>query len=349
MYRRLFALRPLQQPAGRAQVGEAEMGIVDHPRGPDGGERRRDVDNVNIGKGFDQIGERDVGEAEAVAVAGKPALGKAERLDGRLGQIIDQDRRRGFFAQAFEHEPGVGDVAGVMRGLPGREIVGDVVARAQRADEDGVVLVFAGEGEIIGKRRRHAQVEAAPHGLAAQEVGFHVNVALAVKDHVEALFSLAKVRHSQCGPRRPIRRRAFFQFTPIALEKLDRVAPVGRAQLGGDVGDFLLRGLFGENAAFDQRLDAAFEDGAVAAHERGEAVVPVRQRPRLLEALHDPGNRRVDGEAQMADGVDEQNPVGPDRQLMHEAGCAQDHRQRRHRGPKIVRRSRPRPAWLPDG
>ena len=55
----------------------------------------------------------------------------------------------------------------------------------KRADQDRVVPALAGEADIVGEGRGDAQIDAARRGLAAQEIGLHLQVAIAEQHHVE--------------------------------------------------------------------------------------------------------------------------------------------------------------------
>ena len=68
---------------------------------------------------------------------------------------------------------------GGMRVEPVVEVFDDQVPCAQGADENQVVLVFGRKADVIGKRRRHMQVDAAASGFLSQEVGLHLDIAIA--------------------------------------------------------------------------------------------------------------------------------------------------------------------------
>jgi len=62
------------------------------------------------------------------------------------------------------------------------------------------------------------------------------------------------------------------------------------------------------------------------AHQLDEVVEVIREAARALELLDQPRHTGVDREPQMTDRMHEQHAIGADRQLVHEAGFAQDHR-----------------------
>ena len=72
---------------------EPDLAVVEQAFGAGRGQGGRDIDDIDIGEGVGEFGQRDIGEAEAGAVAPDAALGEAQRLHRRLGQIVDQDRR----------------------------------------------------------------------------------------------------------------------------------------------------------------------------------------------------------------------------------------------------------------
>lgn len=77
----LLALGALQQPARRAEMAERKQPVIDEFRG----QGVRDVDDMGLRDAADEVGERQIGGAHAVAVAAGAALGQAQRLHGRLG------------------------------------------------------------------------------------------------------------------------------------------------------------------------------------------------------------------------------------------------------------------------
>ena len=89
---------------------ERRQAVVEQARGPGRRERGGDVDDVNVGEFLRELGEREIGAAEAVAMAVKATLGQAQRLHRRLGQIVDQDRRRTARAKVCEQPSRLGDI-----------------------------------------------------------------------------------------------------------------------------------------------------------------------------------------------------------------------------------------------
>ena len=124
------------------------------------------------------------------------------------------------------------------------EVLGDQMPGPQGADEDGVVLAFADKPNIVGKSRRHMQIDAAPRRFPAQEIGFHLDIAIAEQDDIDALSAGAEIVEAVGGADRPIGRRAFLQVAPIALEDFGRIAPMLGRKFGADRGQFLAQGSF---------------------------------------------------------------------------------------------------------
>ena len=90
----------------------------------------------------------------------RATLGEAERLHGRLGQIVDQDWRRAMRAKAWSRSARLGDIEPErLAPVIFRARHRDRVARAQRADHDEVVRALGGEARIVGEGRDDAQIE----------------------------------------------------------------------------------------------------------------------------------------------------------------------------------------------
>jgi hypothetical protein len=193
VHRRLFAFRPLQQPTWGPHVGEAHEPVVEHALRPDGRERGGDIDDMYVGIGLNQIREHDVADAEAHTVSIEAPLGEAERLHCRLGQIVDQDRRRRALAQLLQDVAGFRDIGGVRAILTGLGIESERVTRSQCVDQNHIVLVLAHEANIVGKRRGNAKVDPALRPLTPQEVGFHLQIAVPEQNDINALLLAIEV------------------------------------------------------------------------------------------------------------------------------------------------------------
>ncbi len=161
----LFTLRPLQHPARRAEVAVADLGVVEQALRPRGIQRIGDVDDVDVGIILDLLRQGDIGQAETVAVTIHAAFGHAQRRQRRFGQVVDQDGRRAEGSEPLDQIIGFGDVWGVARDLGIGRGADQLMPRAQRADQDGVVLVFAGKAQVVGEGGGDVQVDAAAAGF----------------------------------------------------------------------------------------------------------------------------------------------------------------------------------------
>ena len=181
-------------------MGEADLAVVEQPFGAGRGQRGRDIDHIDVGKGAREFGKRDVGQPEPGAVSLHAAFRKSQRLNGRLGQIVDQDRRGGHFAQLAQKLGGMRDI-GRMR-VEAVNVLGDEVPGPQGADENHIVLALAGKANVVGERRRHMQIDAAARRFPAQEVGFHLDIAIAEQQRIDAPSGGAEIVEA-VGRRRP--------------------------------------------------------------------------------------------------------------------------------------------------
>jgi len=75
--RSLFARRTLQHLAGRAQMREADLPVIDQRNAALGCNRRGDIDDVDVRDQFGEFGKRNVGGAETRAMPGAATLGNA--------------------------------------------------------------------------------------------------------------------------------------------------------------------------------------------------------------------------------------------------------------------------------
>ena len=218
---------------------------------------------------------------------------------------------------------------------------GDRVARPQRADQHHVVPVLGGERGVVREGRGDTQVDPAPCGLALQEVGLHVDVAVAEQDGVDTSFRGREVGHRGRRPGGPVVEPALLGFAAVALQQFERIAAVAGAHQLAETRRLVLRALLGERAPLQERADAVGERIAVAAQLGHQRQRLVRQRPRLGEEVEDPRDLVVGEDAQVADRVHQQHPVRPHRYLVHETGRAQAHRSLANSGPKSTRPASP--------
>ena len=77
------------------------------------------------------------------------------------------------------------------------------VPRTECAYNNRLVLVFRGEAHIVGESCGDAQVDPAPRGFLAKEIGLHLDVAVAEQENIDALESAAEIRDLIRCARRP--------------------------------------------------------------------------------------------------------------------------------------------------
>ncbi len=126
------------------------------------------------------------------------------------------------------------------------------------------------------------------------------------------------VRGAQGRTGGPIGVPALLGLTAQALDHLSGVAPMVGRQFAGQGGLFFLGGLGGENAALDQGAEAVIGNLA-----------------RFLEHLQQLAQLAIDHQPQLADRMQHQHPISADRQKVHEAGQAQEHRATQFDGDRV--------------
>jgi hypothetical protein len=175
----------------------------------------------------------------------KTTLRQTQRLHRRFGQIINEDRRGSSFAQILQHQTRLVDIGRLVRMRSGLGVGDDLVSSPQGADHNRIVLMLAGEAQIVGKGRGDAEVNTAPGCLAPQKIGFHLDVAIPEQHDINASFGVAKIFQSKRGGCRPIGLGTFLHFPPIAFQKVNRIAPICFAQFPGQRGHFFVGIFFG--------------------------------------------------------------------------------------------------------
>ena len=139
-----------------------------------------------------------------------------------------------------------------------RSILGDQVPGAEGAHEDRLVRPFGGQAEVVGEACGHAQVHISGGGFATQEVGFHLQVAVAEQKDVPAMgLGAAQVVGAERRRHGPVGVGAFAGLT---TELIERLAGIPAMQLGKLLrhGRGLAGGvLIGEHAPFHQAGQAA--------------------------------------------------------------------------------------------
>ena len=125
------------------------------------------------------------------------AVGEAQRLHRRLRQTVDQDRRGGEGAQLRHHRLDRLDVdAGGIAIVMLRIAQYDCMPSLEGADDDGVVVAVTCQFGIGGEGGGSPQIYAAANSFLAEEIGFHMHVAIAEQQDVDA--ALQAVCLGQC-------------------------------------------------------------------------------------------------------------------------------------------------------
>ena len=171
-----------------------------------------------------------------------------------------------------------------------------------------------------------------PRRFPAQEVGFHLDIAIAEQQHFHALAGDAEIVKAVGGADRPIGGRPLLQVAPVAFEDFGGIAPVLGRQFSADRGQFFVRGLLGQNLARAQFHHRAFHDRAQIGRrvlhiwkQSRHGVAVFGDAARLGEIVDQPADVVIGGQSHMADRVNDQRAILADGQLMNEAGAAQDH------------------------
>ena len=110
------------------------------------------------------------------------------------------------------------------------KVLGDEVPYPERADEDHVMFVLARKTDVVRERRRHMQIDAAARRFLAQEIGLHLDIAIAEQQRINAPARTAKILQAVRRADRPVGRTALLQLAPVAIEHFRGVAPM----LGGE-------------------------------------------------------------------------------------------------------------------
>ena len=301
----LFRLDPLQQPAGGAEMGEAHLAVIEQPRLAVRRQRRGHVHHVHIGVVRRQFRQGDIGEAKAVAVSHETAVRKAQGLDRRLRQIVDQDRRGRHGAQLLDEPPGRLEEQG-RRGLAPRGIHGvrDRVASPQGAYQHQIVAAVDGHGDVVGKACGDRQVQPPPTPFLAQEVLLHLHVAVTEQQHVQPAAGGCQSVHGCRLRHRPVVFRAAAAGPAPGVQPCDRVPAIGGAQLGGQGLQLGLGRLVGQHLPLQQ------------GGQQGRPQALLEQGLGNLEQLDDLGEIGVHHPAHLVDRMEDQHASVADRGQM---------------------------------
>jgi hypothetical protein len=256
-------------------MGEGEQAVVHQRRRALSSKRVGHVDDVDIDERLGAIGQRQIGGADAIAVTVRPTFGEAQRLNGRLGQVVDENRRGGAGAQFAEQASGFGDEFGdpaVESGAP----------RARGADDDGVEAALRDQFDVLGEGRDDVEIEAARAAFEPQILGLHLHVAIADERDVEARPCGAEASQGAGFLSRPILLCAFAGEIADAVQRGARVAVGERSrESGGLFGGIIFR----EESTIHQRGDGAGQRPWVLAESGGEPVQSVGHLARGGEGL----------------------------------------------------------------
>ena len=194
------------------------------------------------------------------------------------------------------------------------------------------MLVLGRKTNVVGKCRRHVQVDATTRRFAAQEIGLHLDIAIAEQHGIDAPARPAEILNAVGGADRPIGRAALFQFAPVVLQHLGGIASVLGGKLRTDRSQFVFSRHLGQDPARLQLHDGAFNRLA----QTGLGIAGLcQQRHHGLAILGDTAGfgkiiqkgryLAIGGKAHMTDRVHDQRAAGADRQQMNEAGAAENH------------------------
>ena len=313
----LLGLDPLQQPARRAEMGEAHLPVVQQPRLARRRQGRGHIHHMDIGIVLGQRRQGDIGEAEPVAMPQQAPLREAQGLDGGLGQVVDQDRGRGHRAQLLDHVPGrLQEEAGGGLARGGIHRVHEGMAGTQGPDQDQVVAAIDGHGDVVGKARRDLQVQPAALAFLPQEVLLHLHVAVAEQQHVQPVPRSGQALHRGGLGHRPVVLAAGALRPPPGLHHRGRVPPVGGPQLRRQGGQLGLRRQLGQHLPLQEGV------------QQGRAKALLEQGLGNLEQLDHLGEIGIHHPPHLVHRMQDQHPAVPHRGHVDEAGLAQGHSDR---------------------
>lgn len=198
-------------------------------------------------------------------------------------------------------------------------------SRPRGADEDGVEPALADEAGIVGKGRRHMQVEAARARLQRQVFGLHLHVAIADQRDVEPPAADGQTGERPRLLRRPIVLRALAAAVAEPVEHGGGVAGASLVEFARQGGGLGLGVKFGQKAALDQSGDGPGERFRLLDEARGEIGEFDGQFTRRREGVEQRRRLRIDRQPQRRDGVNDERAPRVERQDVDEGGAAQQH------------------------
>ncbi len=210
--------------------------------------------------------------------------------------------------------------------MVGGRAQGHQAARAQGADQDGLVLPLCGEAKIVGEAGGHLDVDAAAGPFPAQEVGLHLQLAVTEQQHLEPVAHRpAEVLDAAGVGDGPVGIAALLRFAPHLVQRLAGITAVQDLELGGHLGGLGLRRFAGEHAALHQRRQGAGQGLGVEGVAREELRHLSGHVARLGEPGEDLAHLAIDHQPQLVDGVQHQDPLGVERGQVHIGGGADQH------------------------
>ncbi len=260
----------------------------------------------------------------------RAAVGHAQGLHGRLGQAVEQDGGGADGAKTRQHGAGLGHVdRGGVAAMVFRRAQGHHAPGAERAHQQRVVRRLGGQAQVIGKGGGYAQGHPPADALSAQEVGLHLQLAVAEQQHVQVVAERAAqgLGALRLGDR-PAGVGALLGPAAERVERLARVGGVAAVQFG-EVRRHLRRlgrgVVVGEQAALHQRRQAARQHLGVYALASGHGRQLVRHVAGLAEGAQDRPHLRVHNQAKLGHGVHRKHPSVPEGHEVDVGGPADEH------------------------
>ncbi len=158
------------------------------------------------------------------------------------------------------------------------------------------------------------EIKAAPPRFDAQIFRLHLHVAVADQRYVEPPERGGEISEFTGFARRPIIERAIAARAAIFVDEIAGIASAGLAKFAGKRCGLLLWGLFGQKTALHQCGDRAGKRFAIMAKSFAKLGKVFRQTPRYGKGREQRRRIAVDGDAQLRHGVQDERPIGAERQ-----------------------------------
>ncbi len=199
-------------------------------------------------------------------------------------------------------------------------------ARAQGADQYGLVRPLRRQSQIVGEAGPHLDLGAPGRALAAQEIGLHLELAVAEQQHLQPVaHGPAEVLDPARLGHRPAGIGTLLGLAAQPIDRLAGIAAVQGLQLGGHLGGLVLGAGAGQDAALHQRRQGAGQGVGIQPVEGQELGQGARHVAGLAEPFEDLADLGVHHQPQLADCVQDQHPVLVQRGQMHIGGGADQH------------------------